>query len=193
MWTKHDLLTLNEVFFRHDYDVQGNENVIVDFGSNIGISGLYFITHAPKSHIFLFEPVPFNVQRLKEQLAGFETRFTLSEGAVGTLQGFVDFGVEESGRYGGIGKLHRSTINVPCHTANSVLDAILQSRPMIDLLKVDIEGSEQAVIRGIHPELARRVRVIYAEAKFHDNPLAKTHTWRQAGNLAKFTLRTQVE
>src|SRR6476660_3140243 len=43
----HDVLTINEIFCRWDYRIDPSDRVVVDFGSNIGISALYFLTHAP--------------------------------------------------------------------------------------------------------------------------------------------------
>ena len=44
----------------------------VDFGSNIGISALYFLTRNPSVQVYLFEPVPSNIERLRENLKGYE-------------------------------------------------------------------------------------------------------------------------
>ena len=43
-FTPDDLLTINEIFFRGDYGDDRDAKVVVDFGSNIGISAAYFLT-----------------------------------------------------------------------------------------------------------------------------------------------------
>jgi hypothetical protein len=41
LYSRHDLLTLNEVFFRRDYgSLDGIAPVVVDVGANIGITSL---------------------------------------------------------------------------------------------------------------------------------------------------------
>jgi len=185
MWSRHDLLTVNEIFFRRDYAIKGDERVIVDFGSNIGISALFFLTFAPNARVFLHEPVSFNVDRMMEQLSGFEGRYSLSEVAIGTQDGLVAFGIEPSGRYCGIGKKHPTQVEVPSRAANSVLKAIITAIGEIDVLKVDIEGFERAVITSLSPEVAERIGRLYVEATFTSNPLS-THIWNQSANLASF-------
>ena len=97
-----DLITLIECFGKLDYRAPKNTSVVVDFGSNIGISALYFLTRNPDAKVYLFEPVPRNIERLKENLKGFENRYELKECAVGVEEGQLDFACDETGRHGGL-------------------------------------------------------------------------------------------
>ncbi len=101
--SSHDMFTVNEVFCREDYAAGPGLRTVVDIGSNIGISALYFLTRDTACRCFLYEPVPRNVERLRKNLAGFEDRFELTEAAVAATAGKAGFGVENTGRYGGIG------------------------------------------------------------------------------------------
>ena len=65
LYSRHDILTINEIFCRLDYAITSDDRIIVDLGSNIGLSGLYFLSHSSNSYCYLFEPVPRNVERLK--------------------------------------------------------------------------------------------------------------------------------
>jgi len=114
LYSYHDMLTVNEIFCRIDYPCPSNSRVIVDVGSNIGISALYFLTRNKESFCYLFEPDPRNISRIHDQLADFNGRYSLSECAVSDLDGKVVFGVEDSGRYGGIGVNTGSNIIVAC-------------------------------------------------------------------------------
>lgn len=91
-YTYHDMLTINEIFCRRDYRADETDKVVVDFGSNIGISAAYFLTRTPGSHTYLFEPLKFNIERLLGNLKPFEGRYTLSEVAVGLSEGTAEFG-----------------------------------------------------------------------------------------------------
>ena len=170
-----DMQTINEIFFRNDYPVTGRERVVVDFGSNIGISALWFLSSAPGAFAYLYEPVPQNIERLRANLVPFEGRFALAEVAVGLEAGEVAFGVEESGRYGGIGRRTGQTITVACVDSNAVLAEIIERHGGIDILKIDIETLEEAVTARIPDALARRIAAIYVEYPFRTNPLARTH------------------
>ena len=71
-FSHHDLITLIECFGKLDYRASTDISVVVDFGSNIGISALYFLTRNPSMQVYLFEPVPSNIERLRENLKGYE-------------------------------------------------------------------------------------------------------------------------
>jgi FkbM family methyltransferase len=189
MWTRHDLLTVNEIFFREDYEVSGRERVIVDFGSNIGLSALYFLTNAPQAELYLFEPVQFNVERLKAQLSGFEDRYVLHQVAVGAIDGEVSFGLEETGRYGGIGKKVGRPVTVPCRSAEAILAQVIAAHGRIDLLKIDVEGHEQIILECLSTDVLARIDKIYAERRFSQNSLQRTHHWTQTGGMATFQRR----
>ena len=65
-FSHHDLITIIECFGKLDYKAPKNLSVVIDFGSNIGISALYFLTRNEGVKVYLFEPVPRNVERLKK-------------------------------------------------------------------------------------------------------------------------------
>jgi FkbM family methyltransferase len=164
LYSTHDMWTMNEVFCRQDYAADPGAKVVVDIGSNIGISALFFLTTSP-CHCWLFEPVPRNVERLRRNLSGYEDRFELRQVAVAEARGRVEFGVEDSGRYGGIGVKTGRTMDVECVGINDVLEEVLGSAPAVDILKIDTEGTELDIIRAVRPELLRRVRTAYLEVE----------------------------
>ena len=187
VYSYHDILTVNEVFCRVDYPVRPTDRVIVDFGSNIGISAAYFLASAPLATAYLYEPLPLNTERLHRNLRPFAGRYRLHEIAVGPTAGNVEFGWEETGRYGGIGLATGRSLSVPCRDSNAVLTEILDRHGRIDILKIDIENLEREVTGRIPDEIARRIDRIYVEYAFSTNPLARTHRVRQYGAVAHFT------
>lgn len=193
LWSSHDMLTINEVFCREDYRVEYDVRVVVDIGSNIGISALYFLTRNGSSRVWCYEPVPTNVSRLRMNLSGVSSeRFSVSEVAVADRAGTVSFGVEPTGRYGGIGVDTGETIAVTCVAINDVLEGVLADEPTIDLLKIDTEGSEVATVAAIRPDLLRRIRVMALETPepvvlhprfFASSFASQTQTLRMRGDL----------
>ena len=182
----HDILTINEVFCRHDYPAT-DQAVIVDFGSNIGISAAYFLTRNPGAFVYLYEPLPQNVERLKPNLKPFEGRYTVAQVAVATQQGTAEFGWEPTGRYGALGSSEatRQSIQVACVDSNDVLRTVIAKHGRIDMLKLDIEGLEQEIVARIPTDLAPHIGRIYAECRFDTNPLSQTHTYTQYGSIAR--------
>jgi FkbM family methyltransferase len=163
VFSYHDMLTVNEVFCREDYRVGSDLRVAVDIGSNIGISALYFLTRTPKARVWLYDPVPRNVERLRSNLAGFEGRWRIEDVAVADRDGEGRFAVGSSGRYGSLELESDSSIQVRVRHINSVLREVLDSEDQIDVLKLDIEGSEARTLQATSPELLAQVGVLYAE------------------------------
>jgi len=170
VYTHHDVFTVHEIFGREDYRATSDVRVIVDVGSNIGISALYFMTRNSISRCYLYEPVPRNVERLRLNLAGFEARYKLAEVAVATGSGPVDFTVEATGRYGGIGVPGETQIRVNCRAISDVLDEVLAVERAVDILKIDTEGAELATVGAIRRDQLERIRTLYFETRVPVNP-----------------------
>jgi FkbM family methyltransferase len=163
LFSSDDMITVNEVFCREDYRAGAEVEVVVDVGSNIGISALYFLTRSRRSRVWLYEPVPGNVERLRANLAQFEGRWRLDQAAVADHDGSARFGVEPSGRYGGLDLGHADSIEVRVRHIDSVLREVLDQERRIDLLKIDTEGSEVRTLQSVAPDLLARVGIIYLE------------------------------
>jgi FkbM family methyltransferase len=188
-YSPHDVLTINEIFCREDYRADAGDKIIVDFGSNIGISAAYFLSRGLGALAYLFEPLQTNVERLQHNLRRFPDQYVLQQTAVGPEEGEVQFGVEDTGRYGGVGVATGKTITVPCVSSRKVLEEVVERHGRIDVLKADIEGLEGAIIADIPPALARNIGKIYVEFIFDENPLPATHHFRQYGDIAQLTLK----
>lgn len=184
LYTPHDMLTVNEIFCREDYNVTNNINIVVDFGSNIGISALYFLTRSDNVNCYLFEPLPENLKKLKKNIAPYENRCHLTEVAVGLNDEDVEFGYEDTGRYGGIGKPGQ-TLTVPCRNAAAILRDLVNKHGEIDVLKVDIETLEKEIVASIPFEIANQIKLILVEQQYAMSPLP-THRFIQYGSIARF-------
>lgn len=163
-----DMLTVNEVFFREDYPVPPNLGCVVDIGANVGVTAAFFLAYGGATTCYAFEPNPVNLERLRAHLQGFEDRLVISDAAVGTRNATATFGVEPTGRYGGIGVETGQQIEVTMRDINDVLEEILGREDRIDLVKVDIEGLELPVVSSIRPHLLSRIDRIYFE---HEQPI----------------------
>jgi FkbM family methyltransferase len=189
LYSWHDTRTIHEIFLARDYRTDERPKVIVDFGSNIGLSAAYFLSRNAENRIHLFEPVPRNVERLRHNLAPFVGRYVLSEVAVGLENGKVNFGIEETGRYGGVGLPTRDSITVDCVDSNEVVGDIIAKRGHIDVLKVDIETLEHAIVRRLTPALAASIGLLLVEARFDANPLPETHSMTMRGTISRFEIK----
>jgi FkbM family methyltransferase len=115
---------------------------IVDLGANVGMTCIYLLDRYPDAHIIAFEPHPLHVEMLRKTLAmnNLSERVTLHAAAAGTTDHDC-FVTDDEIRSlitaeGGTGRL-----------ATRVEDffAAVGDAP-IDLLKMDIEGGEYALL-----------------------------------------------
>lgn len=180
----HDMMTVNEVFCRNDYPAGPALRYVLDIGANIGISALYFLSRNRESRCILYEPDPRNVERLRENLRGYEDRYTLVQSAVSDVSGPQTFGIEDTGRYGGIGVATGKTITVPCVHIDEALRAALRTFPRIDVLKIDTEGVEVQTVKAIDKALLPHIQNVYIEAQLGGEQLFASHFHnRQYGSI----------
>jgi FkbM family methyltransferase len=151
----HDYCTFFEVYCRRDYWAGTPDMVVVDIGSNIGITARFFLNNGTK-FIYLYEPDPTNLVLLKRNLKDYVEKFHLSEIAVSVSSGSEFFEFEKTGRYGKI--FHSSTpemlqigklSKVEVTGIEEVLSEVFQKFSQISLLKIDIEGLELSVLKAI--------------------------------------------
>jgi FkbM family methyltransferase len=175
----HDVWTVNEVFFREDYRVDGRIRTAVDVGSNIGISGLYFLTRNSDARCFLFEPDARNVERLVRNIAPYADRAVIEQVAVlpEAQSRRIAFAADPTGRYGHVVEAGGTT-EVDAVGIDNVLERVLAVVDTIDVLKVDTEGLEAATIASIRADLLDRIELIYYESREPaDRPPANFDQW----------------
>lgn len=183
-----DLITVHEIFFREDYRQPGSRRsrTVVDFGANIGVASAYFLSRNDQVRVFAYEPVPRNIARARRNLAPFADRLEFNECAVGTASGTIAFGIEPTGRYGGIGLAHAEQIEVPCRLGAAELARIRAARGRIDLLKLDIEDMEIPILHSLGTDTLSAIGAVVAECDG-----AAVHlpgfTRRQYLSVARFT------
>ena len=169
LFSFHDTITLVECFGKLDYWAENDISCVVDFGSNIGISAGYFLTRNNSVKVYLFEPLPENVTRLKANLERFENRYELKGVAIGLKNGIADFGYEATGRYGGLQSDLPKTIQVEVLMAEEVISEILDKEGHIDILKIDVEGLEAAIIKSLSSDSLKKIDKIYAETIYPES------------------------
>ena len=169
----------NDVFRENSYEFETDNPfpIIIDAGANIGLSALYFKKMYPGSKIIAIEPMPVNYQLLEQNV--FENN----------LQDILTYDLAISHKSGTL-TLHTDTENnwhstasvvkgnwtgtqntIPVTVATKPLSYFIEQAlnqfdvPYIDLLKLDIEGAEQAVLTQGKKQLKEKVKFINCE--FH--------------------------
>jgi FkbM family methyltransferase len=140
--------------------------VIYDLGANIGMASLGFTALYPEARLYGFEPLPsnFEVCRLNYQNLPNGRLFPW---AVGARTGMTAFEYNEDPQGGHLGMvqgnpaLHaRGRIEVQVY---SIADLVrVQKLEPPEFLKIDVEGAEVEVLRGIG-DVAQSIKRIFVE------------------------------
>lgn len=159
-----------EVFSQHAYYVELNtvEPIIIDAGAHIGLATLYFKKTYPKSKIWSIEPIKSNFHLLKknteenalEDVTLIRAALT-DHGDVLTLhQDVAPLGWNSTAsRFSNAwnGQQITRPVEVPAIQLSKLLEEIEQP---IDLLKMDIEGSELLVLQEAQHRLHQVKNII---------------------------------
>lgn len=163
----HDVRTVNEVFCRRDYG-SGAPGVIVDIGGNIGVSAAFWLSRSTTSRVHVWEPVPHNLGTLHGNIAPFADRCVVHEAALSPRAGPATFFIDPIGRYSGLAAYQEATgdtvaVEVDCEAVGDALRGVLEVEGRIDLLKIDTEGSEDAIVAAIPADLRCAIGAIVHE------------------------------
>lgn len=165
----HDYATFFEVFCRRDYAETKPGMIVVDIGSNIGITARFFFESGAK-FVFLYEPDKENSDFLKRNIVNFQQSYVLEEKAVSTSTGTGSFEFEKTGRYGRLvddkslnDGISRKRTEVEVVGIADVLSSVLLKFENIDILKIDIEGLELEIVKAIPPHNLARIKMIQYE------------------------------
>ena len=166
MRNRQSARTLYSIFIREDYYTDQTNKNVLDIGSNIGISALYFLSRNKKNMIICFEPDPYNAYFLKKNLEQFNDRVHLNFCAVGTKDSeAVEFNVSVNGKYSSIKKInnHIEKIKVKLISINNILRNTKFNNKFSTLLKIDIEGLEKEVINSINFFENKKIKELIVE------------------------------
>ena len=163
----YDFATLEEVLLKEEYDIDLSFEplTIIDGGANIGLTSIYFAIKYPKAQIVSIEPEAGNFEMLRKNTQHYPNISLLNTGIwnhktnltiVDTGKGNNSFIVEE--------------LSAPAKdsiSAVSIEDIINEKKwKSVDILKLDIEGSEKNVFEKNYESWLPLVRVLIIE--LHD-------------------------
>ena len=164
-----DIGVIRQIFYNQDYDIthweqgkklleyhkllsKNKESLIIDAGANIGASAVYFSKKFTNALVFSIEPDEANFELLKMNTSGLNV-FNF-KGAIADVDGEVFF--EDPGRsdWGFMTKslnsldISPNTKKVRSISPQSILShhSCQNANPLI--LKIDIEGGEEALVSG---------------------------------------------
>lgn len=135
---------------------------IVDLGAHVGIASVWFLLKHPEARVEAFEPSPELFPILEKNLAQFGQRAKAYQMAAAGHDGKMTLYLADE-------NTTTKTSTACRHVGNSVevecksLDAIVGDEP-VDILKMDIEGSEYELIKNA----AHLSKIRYILGELHD-------------------------
>jgi FkbM family methyltransferase len=134
-----------DIFLREIYAFESTRNrpLIIDCGSNIGVSVVYFKLKYPHAKLIGFEPDPeiFKVLTTNVNEFHFKDVFLINS-AIGSHSGTINF-KQDGGVGGQVSESAEDGINVKVETLSPYLNE------QVDFLKLNIEGEEFGVLQEI--------------------------------------------
>jgi len=146
----------DQIFIWREYatKIHSETPLIIDCGSNIGLSVIFFKREYPLSRIIAFEPdketfgfLKDNIQR--NNLGNIKIHNSAVYDVVGTINFYSDLDRKSFVGMSTTKRLAEKNLRLKVTKVPSVLLSDYFSEP-VDLLKMDIEGSELKVFRELH-------------------------------------------
>ena len=156
-----DIEFIEECYNQNIYGENGfipiNGGVCLDIGANIGACSLAWYRRNPNTKIFAFEPHPETFARLKRNvdLNSLTGNIVAVHAAIGSGLGMIDIGMSDTDSMAIVGgrKEYSNIVEVPCLTIDHFLNENNVSE--IDICKIDVEGFEIEVLRGMSTSLSK--------------------------------------
>jgi FkbM family methyltransferase len=169
----HQLAWLYEEIFvnrAYDFTSHADRPLIIDAGANIGLATLFFKRKCPSARILAFEANPGTCSLLERNVAGLGG-VTVVGAALAEGHGTLDLHLTTAGDIGA--SLHRD-YRLIWHDEEAVTTVRVPTVPLsdylgepVELLKLDVEGSEGVVLREAGPSLRNVSRI---RMEFHRFP-----------------------
>ena len=145
-----------EIFVDQSYkfNPKSSEAIIIDCGSNIGLSALYYHQQYPNAKVYCIEADANIANILRENLNANNCNAEIIAKAAWVHNDGVSFSSEGSDS----GSIGAGDINIPSIDLNQFLNQFSE----IDFLKIDIEGAENNVIPHC-AETLKKVNTLFLE------------------------------
>ena len=160
-----DIDVFMEVFFYEQYLVAGSYQpaFIIDAGAHIGLTSLFFTNRFPDAKVFAIEPAPSNIEMLELNTRDYPN-ITLVRAALWGEHHPLRISNPDSTNWGfRVEAADSGSDALPSVTVEDILK--LAGTDTIDILKMDIEGSEREVFAASQAWIGK-VRTLIVE--LHD-------------------------
>ena len=187
LYSHGDFSTLNLVFCREDYLADKKIKTIVDIGSNIGISALYWIYKNPKAQVYCFEPSKINYERLIKNTKNFRKNIEINKYAISDFNGKSKLYISKNGVNDSIIEISSKKFQkIRVMEINHVLERIFKKHKKIDIVKIDAEGCDKSILKKIKKKYLKKIRIINIEGKGYNALLPDYFNYSFVGSASRF-------
>lgn len=172
------LKTLFSIFCRQDYLVSGKTpSLFLDIGANIGLASAYFLSRNVDNIVHCFEPDLANLAYLRENLAAFGGRATISDHAIHVTSGAIVLYRSPDGKHSSLHHTERALI--PQQTITHKFADILAEIALVGLpttIKLDVEGTEGDLVQSVKFEDYPFIQRMIVEGTGYARLISRPHT-----------------
>ena len=144
----------------------GPDDVFWDIGANLGIFACYVSETIPDGSVVAFEPHPANVERLRRNASLNDCPMEIVDVALSDANGSALLAVDSSRVSNQRYALETRTTGASIQVQEATGDRMVarEQLPSPTILKIDVEGAELKVIRGLQQTLRKpSCRLVYCE------------------------------
>lgn len=127
---------------------------VLDIGANIGYVSCCLLKNIAGSHVICIEPQPIIIDLLRRNLSRFDaSRSRIIDAALSDRDGEVVLNIDDQNR--GASSIHAKSGDASVTVQSVSAERLFSSFSSLDLIKIDVEGHEEHVIRSAAGQLAR--------------------------------------
>ena len=190
LYSANDFSTFNLIFCREDYFYSQKYKIVLDIGSNIGLSAVYWLTRNDKTIVYCYEPSSKNFTKLKENLKEFKDRFFIYKNAVSSKNFSSYLNLEESGVYNslnnekGLNFYEKEKCDVL--SINSCIDKIIKKHGKIHIIKIDNEGEEVKTVASIDKKFWNLIDCLNVDGESVQEFVPSIFSYSKVGSAQRF-------
>jgi FkbM family methyltransferase len=144
-----DFIVFEEIFIDKIYKFNfkvSDSPIIIDAGANVSYTALFFLKMFPKAKIFCIEPNIENSRLLKQNLNGYRNITLINKGLWNTNVHLKFESMEASSWAFQVIECNENESQCEAISINQIIEEYKLDK--IDILKMDIEGSEKEVFEN---------------------------------------------
>ena len=190
IYSAYDFSTFNLIFCRGDYLFHENYKIVLDIGSNIGLSAIYWLTRSNETIVYCYEPSSENFKKLKNNLKQFKSRSFVYKNAISSKNFSAYLNLEKSGIYNSLtyqkGLNFKKKEKCKVLSINSCIEKILNKHGKIDIIKIDNEGEELKTVASINKKFWNFIDCLNVDGKSVRKFVPKNFSYSKVGSAQRF-------